>query len=105
MRSMGALIAQKLGFSGSLSALHRLNEGAFMYENEKALNPLEYLDLDSNTYCGDMSDILLGRKLQVENFEKQEEGIYYILNDEMLSIVQLSADGVEYLLNSLSLKA
>ncbi len=105
VRSMGALIAQKLGFSGSLSALHRLNEGAFMYENEKALNPLEYLDLDSNTYCGNVSDILLGRKLQVENFEKQEEGIYYILNDEMLSIVQLSADGVEYLLNSLSLKA
>ncbi|NCD12180.1 MAG: tRNA pseudouridine(55) synthase TruB [Epsilonproteobacteria bacterium] len=105
VRSIGALIAQKLGFSGSLSALHRLNEGAFVYAHEKALNPLDYLDLPINRYCGDASDVLLGRKLQVENFEKQEEGIYYILNEEMLSIVQLSTDGVEYLLNSLSLKA
>ncbi|ACZ12647.1 tRNA pseudouridine(55) synthase TruB [Sulfurospirillum deleyianum] len=105
VRSMGEMIAKKLGFEGCLSALERLNEGAFVYEHEKALNPLAYLDLPRNGYLGDPLDVLLGRKLQVENFEKQEEGIYYILNDEMLSIVQLSADGVEYLLNSLSLKA
>lgn len=105
VRSIGALIAERLGFSGCLSALERLNEGGFFYENEKALNPLEYLDLPQNVYLKDPQDILLGRKLSVENFEKQEEGIYQILIDEVLSVVEISANGVEYLLNSLSLKA
>ena len=105
IRSMGALIAEKLGFSGALSALERLNEGAFVYANEKELNPLEYLDLPSNYYLGDPSDILLGRKLVRENFEKNEEGIYQLILGEMLSVVEISANGVEYLLNSLSLKA
>lgn len=105
VRSMGALIAQKLGFTGSLSALERLNEGDFVYDNEKELNPLAYLDLPSNHYLGDPQDILLGRKLSVENFEKQEEAIYQIVIDDVLSVVEISVNGVEYLLNSLSLKA
>ena len=105
IRSMGALIAEKLGFNGCLSALERLNEGAFVYENEKVLNPLEYLDLAINRYLGDPQDMLLGRKLSIENFENQEEGIYQIVIAEMLSVVEISANGVEYLINSLSLKA
>jgi len=105
VRSIGALIAERLGFSGCLSALERLNEGGFSYENEKALNPLDYLDLPCNTYLKDPQDILLGRKLGIENFEKQEEGIYQIIIEEVLSVVEISANGVEYLLNSLSLKA
>lgn len=105
VRSIGALIAERFGFRGCLSALERLNEGSFIYENEKALNPLEYLDLPQNAYLKDPQDILLGRKLSVENFEKQEEGIYQIIIDEVLSVVEISANGVEYLLNSLSLKA
>ncbi|WP_263833271.1 tRNA pseudouridine(55) synthase TruB [Sulfurospirillum oryzae] len=105
VRSIGAMIAHRLGFSGCLSALERLNEGAFVYDNEKALNPLDYLDLPLNHYLGDTQDILLGRKLSAQNFEKQEEGIYQIILDEMLSVVEISANGVEYLLNSLSLRA
>ena len=105
VRSIGALIAERFGFRGCLSALERLNEGSFIYENEKALNPLEYLELPQNAYLKDPQDILLGRKLSVENFEKQEEGIYQIVIDEVLSVVEISANGVEYLLNLLSLKA
>lgn len=105
IRSLGEIIAQKLGFDGCLSALNRLNEGAFFYENEQPLNPLAYLALPCNTYLSDASDILLGRKLCRENFEKQEDGIYYLVIEELLSVVQISTDGVEYLLNSLSLKA
>ncbi len=105
VRSMGALIAEKLGFSGALSALERLNEGDFVYDNEKELNPLAYLDLPVNAYLGDVSDILLGRKLVRDNFEKQEEGMYQIVINDLLSVVEISANGVEYLLNSLSLKA
>ena len=105
VRSIGALIAQNLGFAGSLSALERLNEGDFFYDNEKALDPLAYLDLPSNHYLGDPLDILLGRKLSVEHFEKQEEAIYQLVIDDVLSVVEISSNGVEYLLNSLSLKA
>ena len=39
IRSMGQIIAEKLGTFGTLSALERLHEGDFVYENEKALNP------------------------------------------------------------------
>ncbi|MCD8544808.1 MAG: tRNA pseudouridine(55) synthase TruB [Sulfurospirillum cavolei] len=104
VRSIGEMIARKLGFEGALSALERLSEGDFTYENERALAPLDYLDLPRNTYCGDPSDIALGRKLAVENFDCRNEGVYALVIDEVLSIVQISANGVEYLLNSLSLK-
>ncbi len=105
IRSLGEIIASKLGFVGCLSALERLNEGAFYYDAEQALNPLEYLDLPYNNYLGDVSDVLLGRKLSIENFENQEEGTYALVIEDKLSVVQLSVNGVEYLLNSLSLKA
>lgn len=104
VRSMGALIAQKLGFEGCLSALERLHEGAFVYDNEKALNPLDYLDVADNRYLSEPQNILLGRKLRKEDFEIQEIGLYKIIIDEMLSIVQISENEVEYVLNTISLK-
>ena len=69
-----------------------------------SIRPNRFLDLPRNTYCGDPSDIALGRKLAVENFDCRNEGVYALVIDEVLSIVQISANGVEYLLNSLSLK-
>lgn len=104
VRSMGALIAQKLGFEGCLSALERLNEGAFVYDNERSLNPLDYLDVADNRYLNKPENILLGRKLRKEDFEIQEIGLYKIVIDEMLSIVQISENEVEYVLNTISLK-
>lgn len=105
VRSLGALIAQKLGFKGCLSALERLSEGAFVYDNEKPLNPLDYLDVADNRYVSEPENILLGRKLRKEDFEIQEIGLYKILIDEMLSIVHISENEVEYVLNTVSLKA
>ncbi|MDD2384878.1 MAG: tRNA pseudouridine(55) synthase TruB [Sulfurospirillaceae bacterium] len=105
VRSMGAIIAQKLGFDGCLSALERLNEGLFVYDNEKALNPLDYLSMPENVYMGREDDIELGRVLEVENFTIQEEGIYKIINDEWLSIVEIKEKRVEYLLNKISLRS
>ena len=43
IRSLGALIADKLGVDGTLSSLHRIHEGQFYYDNEKALNPFTHL--------------------------------------------------------------
>ncbi len=105
IRSMGALIAEKFGFKGCLSALERLHEGAFVYEDEKALNPLAYLDVPENHYKNDPQDILLGRKLSKEAFEVQEDGVYKLVIQEMLSIIEISENEVQYVLNSISLKA
>ena len=104
VRSIGALIAKKLGFEGCLSALERLSEGVFVYEDEKPLNPLECINLPLNAYLGEKDDILLGRKLLRENFEITEEGVYCIVIDEKLSIIEMCNDEVNYLLNSISLE-
>lgn len=105
VRSIGALMAEKLGFVGCLSALERLSEGDFVYAHEEALNPLDFIDLPENTYLADVQDILLGRKLLIENFAIHDEGIYKIVIEETLSIIHISNNEVQYLLNSISLKA
>lgn len=105
VRSIGALIAGKLGFEGCLSALERLSEGEFVYENEKALNPLDYLDVKDNDYLGNIEDMELGRVLSCENFAIQDEGIYKIVHNEWLSIVEIKENGVEYLLNNIKVVA
>ncbi|HIP30792.1 MAG TPA: tRNA pseudouridine(55) synthase TruB, partial [Sulfurospirillum arcachonense] len=79
IRSMGQIIANKFGFDGCLSALERLSEGEFVYEDEKALNPLDYIDIEDNEYLGDIEDIELGRKIYVDNFKNKEAGLYKIV--------------------------
>jgi len=75
IRSLGRLIAQKLGVEhGSLSMLERLNEGQFKYENEKALNIKESLNIAQNYYLGDADNVKYGRvlALQIYNCKKTE---------------------------------
>lgn len=105
VRSIGALMAEKLGFVGCLSALERLSEGDFVYANEVALNPLDYIDLPHNTYLADVQDIVLGRKLLLENFAVRDDGTYQVVIEDKLSIIHISNNEVQYLLNSISLKA
>ena len=103
IRSMGQIIADKLGTFGTLSALERLHEGDFIFENEKALNPLKFLDLEENFYLGNREDILLGRKISKEHFKKQEEGDYFLNLDTMLSIITIKDEKVSYRLNGVKL--
>lgn len=103
IRSIGQIIAQKFGFDGALSYLERLSEGDFVYENEKALNPLKYLELQDNDYLGDIEDIELGRKLKVEDFEKQDEGLYKIVHAKELSVIEIQNKEVKYILNKVEL--
>lgn len=103
IRSIGHLFAQKLGFEGSLSSLTRLNEGKFVYENEKELNPLDFISVDENSYLGDMKDIELGRKLDKSNFEKQGSSIYKIVDNHDLALVEIKEDVVEYVMNKVKL--
>ncbi|KFN38446.1 MAG: tRNA pseudouridine synthase B [Sulfuricurvum sp. MLSB] len=99
IRSLGEMIADKLGVSGSLSALERLNEGQFVYENEKALDVKTALSLPKNRYNGDKITILLGQKLAREDFECQDNGTYWIDNGDTISIIDIDEQGVHYILN------
>jgi tRNA pseudouridine55 synthase len=102
IRSIGKMMADKLGVEGALKSLERLNEGKFFYDNEKALNPLEFLNIRENFYFGDKSDILLGRKLKKNDFKFQEDEEYFVKTDEYLSIIKINNE-VEYLINKMEL--
>ncbi len=103
IRSMGQIIAEKLDTFGTLSALERLHEGDFVFEDEVALDPLKFLDLQENFYLGDVEDLYLGRKVPVENFKKQNEGDYFLNLDTMLSIITIKDGKVSYRLNGVKL--
>jgi len=99
IRSLGALIADKLGVDGTLSSLHRIHEGQFYYDNEKALNPFTHLALPTNIYTGEEVYMELGKKLSVAYFETKEEGIYLIETENFFSIIEIMENEVKYRFN------
>jgi len=99
IRSLGALISDKLGVDGTLSSLHRIHEGKFCYENEKALNPFEHLSIPRNRYYGDDTYLELGKKLSIEYFETKKSGIYLVETKHFYSIVEIEDDNIKYKLN------
>ena len=103
IRSIASIIARKLGTFGALSSLQRVSEGRFRYENEKALNPLEYLTTKPNSYNGDLQDINLGKKLNIKYFDIQKDGIYHIVTDDFFSIIEIKESQIKYLLNRLAI--
>jgi tRNA pseudouridine55 synthase len=102
IRSLGFEIAKKLGTIGSLSYLWRISEGKFQFENEKSLNPLDFLEFPENRYLGDFHDIYFGKKLKKESFEKTENGKYILKFKNFFSLIQID-DEVKYLLNKIVL--
>ena len=99
IRSLGAIIADKLGVDATLSSLRRDYEGAFSFENEKALDPLKYLKIPKNIYTGDQEYMELGKKLTVEYFETKEDGTYWVEREKFFSIIEIVNGEVKYKLN------
>lgn len=100
IRSLGLLLANSLGVkNGALTALERLSEGQFIYENEKALDIKKCLNIPQNFYNGDTSNIFYGKPLHVSDFQIQEDGIYWIDNNDTITIINLSKNQVKYELN------
>jgi tRNA pseudouridine55 synthase len=104
IRSIGAIIAHRLDTIGVLKTLKRINEGRFFYDNEKSLNPIDFLKTKKNSYLLDKFDILLGRKLKASSFEINKDGEYHLVIDAFLSIVQIKDNKVTYLLNKVALE-
>ncbi|MEA3433112.1 MAG: tRNA pseudouridine(55) synthase TruB [Campylobacterota bacterium] len=99
IRSLGSLIADQLNVDGTLSSLHRIHEGQFYYDDEKALNPFTHLALPSNVYTGEEEYIELGKKLSVEYFETKEDGVYLIETSNFFSIIEILDKAVKYRFN------
>lgn len=99
VRSIAQILLDKLGEIGTLSYLERLNEGKFFYENEKELDPLEYIDLPINKYFGTQEWLNQGRKISINYLENKEDGKYLIICEDIFSIIEIENCEVKYLLN------
>ena len=102
IRSLGALIADKLGVDGTLSSLHRIHEGSFYYNNEQALNPFTHLRIPENSYTGNENDIELGKKLDIACFQHKEEGVYLLPTKNFFSVIEIINNTVHYKLNRIA---
>lgn len=97
IRSLGTIIAHSLGIDyGSLSALERLNEGQFIYEHERALDIKSCLNIPKNIYNGDEENLKYGRVLALEDLEIQDDGTYWLDNDDTISVVTIENKNVKY---------
>ena len=99
IRSFAQILLEKLGTIGTLSYLERINEGAFFYENEKDLDPLEYIDLPINNYFGTIEWLNTGKKISIDYLENKKNGKYLIITDKFFSIIEIEEGDVKYLLN------
>jgi len=99
IRSLGAMLADILEVDATLSSLERLNEGAFYFDDEKALDPLKYLKIPQNIYTGDDEYIELGKKLYLEYFESKEDGEYWVETENFFSVIEVLNGEIKYKLN------
>ena len=97
IRSLGRIISERLGVDfGSLSALERLCEGQFRYDNEKSLDIKKSLNIPLNKYLGDAENVKYGRVLALEDLEIHEEGYYWLDNGDNISIINIINSEVKY---------
>lgn len=104
IRSLAQIVLDKLNCVGTLSYLERLNEGKLFFDNEKELNPIDYLDLKENIYTGSKEWVDFGKKIQLQYLEYKDEGKYYIKFDNFFSIIEIKDEEVKYILNRVLLK-
>ena len=104
IRSLGKILANSLGVAfGSLSMLERLREGIFEYEDEKPLDIKKSLNIPQNYYLGNLQNIEYGKPLHVKDFKIQEQGVYWIDNNDTITIIDLCNDQVKYELNKVEI--
>ncbi len=101
IRSLGAIIAERLGTQGALSYLERTREGRFVYENERPLDPLDYLISRPNSTSLDAEAIKHGKKLRLQDLAIQEDGLYHLVFDAFFTIIEIKDGTVHYRLNNI----
>jgi tRNA pseudouridine55 synthase len=102
IRSLAQILCERLNTTGTLSYLERINEGKFFYENEKDLNPLDYLDIPVIKYLGTKDWLFDGKKISIDYLETKVDGKYLIVFDDFFSIIEIVDNEVSYLLNKIT---
>jgi len=103
IRSIAQELLSRISASGTLSYLERLNEGKFFFDNEKELNPLEYLNLKEIKYLGSKEWIQLGKKILPEYLEHDKLGIYMIVFEDFFSIIEIKEEKISYVINRINI--
>ncbi|ABB43719.1 tRNA pseudouridine synthase B [Sulfurimonas denitrificans DSM 1251] len=97
IRSLGLIIANRLGVkNGSLSALERLSEGRFKYDNHKPLDIKKSLNMMQNFYHGDSDNLKYGRVLALNDLEIKSDGFYWLDSGSFISIIHVKDAKVNY---------
>lgn len=99
VRSFAQILAQNLGVIATLSSLERLSEGEFKFEDEKELNPLDFISLQENFYNLEAENILLGKKLDIRDFKIHSDGAYLVKIAKFISVLEFKNGEISYLLN------
>lgn len=102
VRSLGEIIANALGCSGSLSSLRRVQEGPIeLKDSIKKLDALEALKLPKLTLEGFQNQIFHGKKFCLpDEFLIQKHQPYLILFKDFFSIIEFNEKKeAQYLLN------
>jgi tRNA pseudouridine55 synthase len=102
IRSFAQILLEKLDRIGTLSYLERINEGKFFFDNEKDLDPLDYIDLPTNKYYGTQEWLNTGKKISIDYLENKDDGRYLIILEKFFSIIEIENKEVKYLLNKVN---
>ncbi len=102
VRSIGDLIAKKLGVCGALSALKRISEGDFIFNDYATLSPLSFLPYKQIQLDSHYDDIRYGRKITLNQIDIQKNTRYIVVFDDFFSIIEINnASEVKYILNNI----
>jgi len=97
IRSLGLIIAKRLGLEyGSLSALERLSEGQFRYNDEEPLDIKKSLNIRENFYHGDIDNLKYGRVLALKELEIKDDGVYWLDSGSFISVINIANAEVNY---------
>lgn len=100
IRSIAQIILEKLNTVGTLSYLKREYEGEFLFNNEKKLDIIKFLDLPHNVFFGSKELFINGKVLNLDEFENKKQGKYIIEFEDFFSIISIDESGlISYILN------
>lgn len=102
IRSLGELIAKKLGVCGALSALRRVSEGSVKLGSEelRELDALSHLDIGQIFLDGYEDEFKNGKKIKLNHQNLLIHKPYLVVFDDFFSIIEVNENQeVKYRLN------
>ncbi len=101
IRSIGAIIAERLGVCGLLSNLVRISEGDFKFDNYKSLNPLDFIPYERIDLKPYRDDIRVGKSINIRNMNVFKNQRYIAIFEDFFSIIEFDDFGqIKYILNN-----